>query len=64
MFLHPENQYLHHIINGQGFYDTDGNLVFSETDCGRTGLVLFKFIVKDEDGLTDQVIDIPIEITN
>ena len=51
-------------INGQGFYDTDGNLVFSETDCGRTGLVLFKFIVKDEDGLTDQVIDIPIEITN
>ena len=51
-------------INGQGFYDNDGNLVFSETDCGRTGLVLFKFTVKDEDGLTDQVIDIPIEITN
>ena len=51
-------------INGQGFYDTDGNEVFAASDCGRAGFVRFKFVVEDEDGLTDEVIDIPIEIIN
>jgi len=36
---------------------------YEEQDCGKTGLVFFKFIVLDKDGLTDQIIDIPMEIT-
>jgi len=36
---------------------------FEATDCGKTGSALFKFIVIDKDGLVDEVIDIPLEIT-
>ncbi len=49
-------------LDGSGLLDQDGNNIFSESDCGRTGTVLFKFIVLDEDGLIDEVIDIPMEI--
>ena len=49
-------------INGQGFYDNDGNLVFSETDCGRTGIVEFKLIVTDKDGMNDMIEGILMEI--
>ena len=43
-------------------YDDDGNIIFEEADCGRTGTVFFKFLVIDKDGLSDYIIDIPLEI--
>ena len=59
-------------LNGAALYyngecsDNDDDGVcdnFEITDCGRTGTVLFKFTVIDEDGLFNQIIDIPLEIT-
>ena len=50
-------------LNGDALYDDDGNIVFEASDCGRTGVVLFKFIIIDIDGLSNEVIDIPLEIT-
>ena len=50
-------------LDGSALLDTDDNVIFPSSDCGRTGIVLFKFIVYDKDGLIDQVIDIPLEIT-
>ncbi len=50
-------------LNGSALLNEDGDVVFPSSDCGRTGTVLFKFIVIDKDGLTDQIIDIPLEIT-
>ena len=46
-------------------YDNDGNIIFPESDCGRIGAVLFKFIVLDKDGLIDttEEFDIVLEIT-
>ena len=49
-------------LNGDALYDGDGNIIFDASDCGRTGVVFFKFLVIDDDGLTDQIIDIPLEI--
>ena len=49
-------------LDGSALLDEDGNIIFPSSDCGRTGIVLFKFIVLDKDGLTDQIIDIPMEI--
>ena len=31
-------------------YDNEGNIIFNEADCGRTGIVEFKLIVVDKDG--------------
>ena len=44
-------------LNGDALYDDDGNIIFEASDCGRTGEVLFKFVVIDTDGLSDEVID-------
>ena len=60
-------------LNGAALYyngecsDNDDDGVcdnFEITDCGRTGTVLFEFTVIDQDGLIDQIIDIPLEITD
>ena len=50
-------------LDGSGYYNDDGTLIFSESDCGRIGTVLFKFIVLDKDGLMDEEFDIVLEIT-
>ena len=49
-------------LDGSGYYNDDDTLIFSESDCGRTGTVLFKFIVLDKDGLMDEEFDIVLEI--
>ena len=50
-------------LDGSGYYNDDGTLIFSESDCGRIGIVLFKFTVLDKDGLMDEEFDIALEIT-
>ncbi len=50
-------------IDGSALYDEDGNIIFSETDCGRTGIVEFKLIVTDKDGMNDTIQGILMEIT-
>ena len=49
-------------LDGSELLDENGNIIFSGSDCGRTGTVLFEFTVIDQDGLIDQIIDIPLEI--
>ena len=49
-------------ISGVALYDEDGNIISGESDCGRTGTVFFKFLVSDKDGLSEYIIDIPLEI--
>ena len=47
--------------------DTDNDGVcdrFEASECGKTGSAFFKFIVIDKDGLVNQVIDVPLEITD
>ena len=39
-------------IDGSAFYEEE-ELIFNETDCGRTGIIEFKFVVEDRDGLKD-----------
>ena len=50
-------------IDGSALYDNEGNIVFTETDCGRTGIVEFKLIVTDKDGMSDMIEGILMEIT-
>ncbi|MDC0145171.1 hypothetical protein OAI93_01065 [bacterium] len=50
-------------LDGSELLDENGEIIFSSSDCGRTGTVLFEFTVIDQDGLIDQIIDIPLEIT-
>ena len=49
-------------IDGSALYDDEGNIIFSETDCGRTGIVEFKLIVMDKDGMNDMIEGILMEI--
>ena len=49
-------------IDGSALYDDEGNIVFTETDCGRTGIVEFKLIVTDKDGMNDMIEGILMEI--
>ncbi len=49
-------------IDGSALYDDEGNIIFSETDCGRTGIVEFKLIVTDKDGMNDMIEGILMEI--
>ena len=49
-------------IDGSALYDDEGNIVFTETDCGRTGIVEFKLIVTDKDGMSDMIEGILMEI--
>ena len=49
-------------IDGSALYDNEGNIIFSETDCGRTGIVEFKLIVTDKDGMNDMIEGILMEI--
>ena len=64
-----DHSYQYHVdipmrpVNGAALYDEDENIIFEEADCGRTGIVFFKFLVIDKDGLSDYIIDIPLEIT-
>ncbi|MDB4125712.1 hypothetical protein N9597_00335 [Candidatus Marinimicrobia bacterium] len=51
-------------LNGDALFDEQDNIIFSESDCGRTGLVLFKLFVSDKDGLSDEIIDLVLEITD
>ena len=48
-------------LDGSELLDEDGNTIFPSSDCGRIGITLFKFTVIDQDGLIDQIIDIPLE---
>ena len=50
-------------LDGSELLDENGDIIFPSSDCGRTGTVLFEFTVIDQDGLIDQIIDIPLEIT-
>ena len=50
-------------LDGSALYDSEGNLIYGATDCGRTGIVEFKFIVKDVDGLSHEVSEIIMEIS-
>ena len=50
-------------LNGSALYDSEGNLIYGASDCGRTGIVEFKFIVKDVDGLSHEVSEIIMEIS-
>ena len=43
-------------------YDENGEIIFDASDCGRIGTVFFKFLVLDKDGLSHNIIDIPLEI--
>ena len=49
-------------IDGSALYDDEGNIIFAETDCGRTGIVEFKLIVMDKDGMNDMIEGILMEI--
>ena len=49
-------------LDGSALYDEDGNIIFNATDCGRTGIIEFKFIVIDKDGLSDELDGIIMEI--
>ena len=48
-------------IDGSAFYEGE-ELIFNETDCGRTGIIEFKFIVEDRDGLKDEIEGILLEL--
>ena len=48
-------------IDGSAFYEEE-ELIFNETDCGRTGIIEFKFIVEDRDGLKDEIDGILLEL--
>lgn len=48
-------------IDGSAFYEGE-ELIFNETDCGRTGIIEFKFIVEDRDGLKDEIDGILLEL--
>ena len=50
-------------LDGSALYDSEGNLIYGASDCGRTGIVEFKFIVKDVDGLSHEVSEIIMEIS-
>lgn len=49
-------------IDGSALYDEDGNIIFNETDCGKTGIIEFKLIVIDKDGMNDMIEGILMEI--
>ena len=49
-------------LNGSALYDENGEIIFDASDCGRIGTVFFKFLVLDKDGLSHNIIDIPLEI--
>lgn len=49
-------------LDGSALYDNEGNIIFSAADCGRTGIVEFKLIVIDKDGLSDEIDSILMEI--
>ena len=48
-------------IDGSAFYEEE-ELIFNETDCGRTGIIEFKFVVEDRDGLKDEIEGIILEL--
>ena len=50
-------------LDGSALYDNEGNIIFNAADCGRTGIVEFKLIVVDKDGLIDEIDSILMEIT-
>ena len=51
-------------FDGSALIDSDGNVVpgFEATDCGKTGDVLFQFIITDRSDLEDSIEEIHIEI--
>ena len=49
-------------LNGSALYDENGEIIFGASDCGRIGTVFFKFSILDKDGLSHDIIDIPLEI--
>ena len=49
-------------LDGSALYDNEGNIIFNAADCGRTGIVEFKLIVVDKDGLIDEIDSILMEI--
>ena len=51
-------------LSGEALYDEEGQIVFPAKDCAGTGVALFKFIVEDIDGLSDDIMDIELEITD
>ena len=56
-------EYVNGKLNGLiRHWSEDGNIISGESDCGRTGTVFFKFLVSDKDGLSEYIIDIPLEI--
>ena len=50
-------------LDGSALYDSEGNLIYGASDCGRTGIIEFKFIVKDVDGLSHEIGEIIMEIS-
>jgi len=50
-------------LDGSALVDENENIIFPNSDCGRTGMVFFEFTVIDQHGLIDQIIDVPLEIT-
>lgn len=48
-------------IDGSAYYN-DEEIIFEQTDCGRTGIIEFKFIVQDRDGLKDEVEGVLLEL--
>jgi len=48
-------------IDGSAYYNND-EIIFEQTDCGRTGIIEFKFIVQDRDGLKDEVEGVLLEL--
>ena len=48
-------------IDGSAYYNDD-EIIFEQTDCGRTGIIEFKFIVQDRDGLKDEVEGVLLEL--
>ena len=48
-------------IDGSAYYNND-EIIFEQTDCGRTGVIEFKFIVQDRDGLKDEVEGVLLEL--
>ena len=66
----PNNIFIYNIeipmrpFDGSALIDSDGNVVpgFEATDCGKTGDVLFQFIITDQSDLEDSIEDIHIKI--
>ena len=52
-------------VDGSALVDPEtGDIIYSATDCGKTGVMSFRFTVIDQSGLQEIITDIHLEITS